>query len=94
MQDFRNCDGESNPGFSVKIFDQVWSRCPLKDDSISYMPVVSIINMCETSGMGGSRVMPNDLLEQAERYFVVRGIVLAEHQRIEKLRERTKNRGE
>jgi hypothetical protein len=47
--------------------------------------MAGMVMMMEGGGLGGSRSLPNEILEQAEKYFAVRNIVLSEQARIQKL---------
>ena len=86
----RNCEGKYKP-FPVKVFDEVHTSCPVSTLSGDWMDVVGLVNMSESSGMGGGGFIPPSLLlEETNIFFHYRNIILGEKNRIEKFKDKNK----
>ena len=72
-----------------RVFDLIFTRCPIRELNDEAFEVVSMILTCEGgSGFGSSRLLPSDLLGETVFYNNARGIVLSEQQRIDKIRKK------
>ena len=93
MQGARNC--EDNPGtysMPIKVFDKVFSQCPLQYVDSDLIDVVQVVYTCEGGGLGGNRILPSVLLEETAYYFNVRNIVFSEQRRIEKYKDKNQKK--
>ncbi len=71
-----------------RVFDLIFTRCPIREVNPEASDVVHTILTCEGGGgFGSSRLLPSDLLGETVFYNNARSIVLTEQQRVQKLRD-------
>lgn len=86
----RNCNRENNTPVA-KVFDIVYTTCPIQDLNQEASEVISMVNLCEGGGMGGGRIVPSLLLDEPQFYWNVRLVVLGEMRRIEEFKREKKD---
>ncbi|HKZ36426.1 MAG TPA: hypothetical protein VJ184_02170 [Chryseolinea sp.] len=83
----RNCGGKYKAS-AIKVFDKVFTQCPLSDIDRDSIELYNLVMICEGGGMGGSRVMPSQLIEETNFYFSARTIIFDEKRKIDKYRKK------
>lgn len=89
MQVIRNCGLPGEPkhkDVKMRVFDEVFTGCPISSIDRESSEVIRIVNMCEGE-MGGVR-LPSELMSETAYYHNVRSIVLGEQGRIQKARQK------
>jgi hypothetical protein len=84
----RNCDGNTPQPVGIKVYGDVFYRCPSKLADEEWSRVVNIVSNCEGGGMAISRILPSQLFNETGFFINVRRIILAEQRRVEKWREK------
>lgn len=85
LDEYRNCNGNSESNFRIKIFDEIFNRCPISLIDNDAWEVANIILMCEGSGMSG--MLPSQVMEETNFWWNARNIVIGEYNRINSLKE-------
>lgn len=92
LAQIRNCDGEGNPRFIKIVYGHEFLQCPVSAADEEASRIINMVYICEGGGLGGSRVLPSQLLEETAFYLNVRSIVLSEQRKIEKIKDKQRNR--
>lgn len=92
LQEVRNCEGIEGHSFALRVYDRVFTRCPLMSLDAEAVSDAQFVLLCEGGGMSVSRILPSQMLKETAYYFNVRSIILGEQRRIEKIRERSRKK--
>lgn len=82
----RNCDGKGDSDFKIKLYYEIFNRCPLNIADDDAWEVVNIVLMAEGGGMGVSRIMPSQIMDETNFWWNVRSVIIGEQNKIEKLK--------
>ncbi len=92
LQEARNCEGIEGHWFATKVFDHVFTQCPLKSLDSDSLEITQFCLLCEGGGMSVSRLLPSQALEETAYFWTVRGVILSEQRRIEKMRDKKREK--
>jgi len=91
MRHSRNCGGKGDSKFKIKVFNEVYDRCPVDMIEGESVSIINLINMSE--GEFGMGCPPSKLLDETVFYFTTRSIIKDEQAKMEEMRKSTTHRG-